>query len=234
MTSEPSFWQEVIRFIPKVASKFPITLSMVVVSLILGVLLGIALAFINYFKVPVLHQLAVVFISFIRGTPEIVQIFIVYYGVPPLVESVSGVVLGNDSSIALVTLAFSLNVSAYLAELFRGALQSVPVGQLEAGVVCGLTRSQVFRRIIIPQAARYALPTFGVLVVLQFQGTALASTVGVMDMLGKAVALGNATYRVLEGYVAAAVIFVAISLLLTALFQWLDRRLTYGGSGVRR
>ncbi|KAB7786539.1 amino acid ABC transporter permease [Bifidobacterium cebidarum] len=221
-------WNGFIHFIPKIAAQLPMTLLIVGGSLAIGVLLGLLLAFVRVFSIPVAKQIAIVFTSFVRGTPEIVQVFIVYYGLPLLVQSITGVDIDALSALYFVIVAFGINTAGYLAELFRGALESVPRGQYEAGEAAGLTRGAIFRRIVIPQAAKFALPGFGVNVVYLFQSTSMAAAVGVMDMMGKAANLGSATGRLLQSYAAAAVLFIIISIVLQWAFTLLDKRVTFG------
>lgn len=216
----------VLSFLPKIVVQLPVSLLIVGFSLFIGVVLGVALALARIAKVPVLSQIAVVFVSFIRGTPEIVQVFIVYYGVPLLVEGLTGVNIDGLPALYFVILAFGLNQSAYASELFRGALLAVPAGQYEAGAASGLTRWQTYWRIAIPQAAVFAMPGFGNQVVYMFQDTALAASLGVLDMMGKAMTLGSASGQQLNAYAAAAIPFVIISLVLALVFRFMSDRIS--------
>lgn len=221
---------------PKILGAFPTTLLIVAFALLIGCVVGMLVAFVRVHRIPVLSQIAAVYVSFLRSTPEIVQLFIVYYGVPLLIGSLLHVDLDNVDALYYVIIAFGINESAFLAELFRGGLEAVPVGQYEAGASIGLTRWQTFRRVIIPQAVRTVIPGFGIETIVLFQNTSLAATLGVADMVGKAQMLGVATYHYLEGYVAAAVVFIVVSIVLEVLFQYLSRRFSYSrdaGRGVR-
>lgn len=213
---------------PKVLGALPATLLIVVTALAIGGLLGLLIAFVRVHRIPVLDQLAVVYISFVRSTPEIVQLFIVYYGVPLIAQALTGVDLSAVEALYFVLIAFGINQSAYLAELFRGGFEAVPAGQYEAGDAVGLTRFQTFRRVIVPQAVQLIIPGLGITIIALFRNTSIAATLGVADMMGKAGLIGAATYHYLEPYVAATIIFLVISIALELLFRQLNKRVVFG------
>lgn len=208
---------------PAVLSALPTTLVMVFAATVIGTILGLLIALIRIWRVPVLSQIAVVYISFMRGTPMIVQLFLAYYGVPLLVGSITGQNLNSVNALYFAIIAFSINQSAFLAELFRGGLEAVSKGQVEAGESIGLTSWQIYRRVIIPQALRMVLPGYTVQFVWLLQGTSLASTISVVDMMGKAQQLGVSTYHVVEPYIAAAAVFVVLSIGFESLSHVIDR-----------
>lgn len=208
---------------PAVLSALPMTLLLVFAATILGTMLGLIIALVKIWRVPVLTQIFAVYISFLRGTPMIVQLFLAYYGVPMLIEGLTGENLNNVSPVVFAVIAFSINQSAFLAELFRGGVESVPKGQVEAGSAIGLTNWQIYRRIIIPQAVRMILPGYTVQFVWLLQGTALASTISVVDVMGKAQQLGTSTYHVVEPYLSAAVLFIIMSVLCDSFATMINR-----------
>lgn len=212
-----------VEYFPKILFRFPITLLIVLVSVGGGSLLGFFLAVVRVFRVPVLKQLSALYISFIRGTPIIVQLFIVYYGLP-LVLLPLGVDIVRWNKLFFVLVTYLLNDGAFLAELIRSAIESVPRGQLEAAYSIGLTTGQAYRRILLPQAFRNAAPAYGVRIIGSFQSTAMAFTLGIIDMMGQVKAIGTRTNRVLEGYVDTAIIFIVVSLLLEQFFAVLNRK----------
>ena len=112
-----------------------------------------------------------------------------------------------------------------MSEIIRSSIESVPKGQLEAAASVGLTTFQTYKRIIIPQAFKIAAPAFGTRVIGSFQATAMAFTLGIIDIMGQVKAIGTRTNRVLEGYVDAAIIFIIVSYLLERLFTWMEHRL---------
>lgn len=212
-------WEYVVSFFPKIVSALPITLLIVFVASFIGMLLGLGIAFIRMERIPVLSQISRVFVSFIRGTPVLVQLFLVFYGLPLLFPSI-----GELQNIEYVYITYGLNTAAFFSEIFRSAILSVPVSQKEAAASIGLTKSQTYWRIILPQAVRIALPATGTMIVNLLQDTSLAFSLGVIDVIGKVRALAALTYHSLEGYFIAALIFIFLSIVLEQLFAWLGRR----------
>ncbi len=226
-------WEYVVSFFPKILAAVPTTLLIVLVASVIGMLLGLAIAFARIEKVPLFSQLGRVFVSFIRGTPIIVQLFLVFYGLPVLVETLGGSLAGL-SKLDYVFITYGLNTAAFFAEIFRSALLSVPVSQKEAAAAIGLTKLQSYRRVIVPQAVRIALPATGTMIVNLLQDTSLAFSLGVIDVIGKVRALAALTYHSLEGYFIAAIIFIVLSLVLERLFGWLERRYQFRAPKVVR
>ena len=214
----------VFAYFPAIVSRFHITLLIVVVAITAGLLLGLLIALVRMYKVPVLSQLAVVYVSFIRGTPIIVQLFIIYYGFPLLLELV-GIDINQWEKLYFVLVAYGLNNAAFMSEIIRSAILSVPAGQREAAYSVGLRRWQALRRVILPQAFLTAFPVFGTRVVNTFESPSLAFTLGILDMIGQAQAIGHRTYHELEGYVVLAIIFIVVSLLLEKIFTSAEKRL---------
>lgn len=221
--------ERVVQYFPKILAGFPTTLLIVAVAMLVGILIGIMVAFVRMNRIPVLHQIAGIYISFVRGTPQIVQLFLVYYGVPVLVNALFGLNINRLDAIYFVLAAYRLNEGAYLSELFRGGLDAVPAGQYEAGYAIGLTKVQTFLRVVAPQASRIVLPSLGVELIQLFQGTTLASSVGVRDLMGRAQLMATTTRHSTENYFCAAMIFVVISIFLEFLFQKINKRLDYSG-----
>lgn len=214
----------VFEYFPAIISRFHITLLIVVVAIAAGLLLGLVIALIRMYKVPVLSQLTVLYVSFIRGTPIIVQLFIIYYGVPLLLDEI-GIDVSQWEKLYFVLIAYGLNNSAFMSEIIRSAISSVPAGQREAAYSVGLSRWQALRRVILPQAFLTAFPVFGTRVVNTFESTSLAFTLGIIDMIGQAQAIGSRTYHELEGYVVLAVIFIVVSLSLEKIFTAAEKKL---------
>ncbi|MGY0837648.1 amino acid ABC transporter permease [Aerococcus urinaeequi] len=215
-------WEYVESFFPKILSALPITLAIVAVATAVGMVLGLLIAFIRIEKIPVLSQISQVFVSFIRGTPILVQLFLVYYGLPIIFTA-----LANIEKIDYVYITYGLNTAAFFSEIFRSAISSVATDQKEAAASVGSTRGQTYRRIILPQAVRIAIPATGTMIVSLLQDTSLAFSLGVIDVIGKVRALAALTYRSLEGYFVAAIIFIVLSILLERLFTWLTKRFQF-------
>jgi L-cystine transport system permease protein len=221
-------------YFPKILSKFPVTINIVLVSIVIALALGTLIAVIRIRKIPVLSQASAVYVSFVRGTPIIVQLFLVYYGVPLFLTALFG---SNPTSgwnkLVFVYLAYGLNEAGFLSEQIRAAIQSVPAGQTEAGYTVGLSGAQVFFRVVFPQAFRILLPGFSTMLVGLLPATALAYMVGVTDMMGMVNRLGVLNLHSLEGYFDAAVIFVVASILLERVFVRLIKKLDYERKAVK-
>jgi L-cystine transport system permease protein len=212
------------EYFPIILSRLPVTLSIVALATVIGIILGVLIAVVRINRLPVLNELALVLISFIRGTPIIVQLFIVYFGVPVLLGLV-GINANRWDKFIFVNITYAMSTGAFMSEIIRGALNSVDPGQREAAYSVGLTGWQTFRRIIAPQALLVALPSFSVTILMLLQNTSLGFTIGLVDVVGQVRAIGIRTYHVFEGYVGAALIFVALSLILNKLFSITEKRL---------
>ncbi len=216
----------VIEYFPQILSRLHITLIIVITATLFGVILGTLIALIRIHRIPVFNQTACVFVSFIRGTPIIIQLFIVYFGLPMVLLKI-GIDIVRWDEFYFVLVTYILNASAFLSEIIRAAIQGVDVGQSEAAYSVGLTKFQTFYRITAPQALATALPSFSANTVNLLQNTSLGFTIGVIDLIGKVKAIGVRTYHTVEGYIGAAIIFVILSLALQKLFNYLEIKVNF-------
>ncbi|WP_099204509.1 amino acid ABC transporter permease [Scatolibacter rhodanostii] len=226
-------WERLWEYFPDIMAKFPVTLRIVLVAFGTGLLLGCLLAAIRIKKIPVLSQVVAVFLSYIRCTPVICQMFVIYFGTPVLLGAI-GIDTSEIDSVVYVLVAYGLNMSGFIGETIRSSVLAVPVGQVEAGQACGLTGLQTLWQITAPQAFRIALPMLGTTFVSLFQATALAYMVGVVDMMGKAASLGNRTGHPLEGYIACAIVFAVISIVLEQVFMRISRHLDFDNKRMKK
>jgi L-cystine transport system permease protein len=228
MTGDFFSFQRVIEYFPKVLSRLPVTLHIVLVSISIALVLATFIAVVRIKKLPVLSQLAATYVSFVRGTPILVQLFLVYYGVPLLLTWLIGNNITSEwNKLIFVYIAYGLNEAGFLSEHIRAAILSVPIGQTEAGYSVGLSHSQTFFRIIFPQAFRVLLPGFSAMLVGLLPATSLAYMLGVSDMMGKVKAIGTVTFHTLEGYFCAAIIFVVASFILEHIFNRMIHQFDY-------
>lgn len=211
------------EYFPKILSRLHITLGIVLLATLIGFLLGTILALFRLYKVPVLNQLTLLFVSFNRGTPVIVQLFIVFYGLPILLLLV-GVDINRWDKLNFVIIAYGLNAAAFMSEIIRAAIMSVSVGQTEAAYSVGMTRYQAFIRIVAPQSVVIALPSLGTNMVGLLQDTSIAFSLGIVDVIGKVRAIGANTYHTMEGYIGASIIFIILSIMLEKLFSFIEKR----------
>lgn len=196
---------------PQIIKAFPITFFIVIVSTIAGLLLGLLLAIIRLEKVPLLNLLTIVYTSFIQGTPVIVQLFIVYYGVPYLL-SLAGVDTADVSKLTFMYIAYSLNTAAYMGEIIRASITNVPQHQFDAAYSLGMSKVQTYRHYIIPQAIKEILPNLELTIVSLLQNSSLATYLGIYDIMGKAQLVGANTAHQIEASIDAAVIFIILSI----------------------
>ena len=211
----------------------PRTFALAAVILILGILLGAVLAFVKMKPIPIVTPLVRLFISYMRGVPLIVHLFVMMYSLPNAgvsLLSVFGVTMSAHEfpSLVIVILTYSLLESAVESENIRGAFQSIDPKQIEAGQSIGMTRSQNLRRIIIPQALNVAIPLFLNAFLKNIKGLSLAFTVGVVDILAQARYAAALSYRYLESYVAAALVYWLICGILQVIFNRVELKLQFG------
>lgn len=219
-------WNLVISYFPQIFSKLPVTLLIVGIATIIGLILGALIAFIRIERIKILDMIAAVFVSFIRGTPILVQLYVVYYGVPTLLMIV-GIDASQWNKIYFLYITYGLNTAAFQSETIRAAFLSVPPLQKEACIACGFTKNQAYRNVIIPQAVSVAIPSFGTTTITLLQDTSLAFTIGVIDVVGEARAIGASSFHTMEGYVDAAIIFVVLSFVLEKAFSFLENKVNF-------
>ncbi|KPG71302.1 amino acid ABC transporter permease [Enterococcus sp. RIT-PI-f] len=219
-------WDIVQRYFVSILKAFPLTVLIVAVACLIGFFLGAIVAIIRVEKVPIANQIVIVFVSFLRGTPILVQLFVVFYGLPVLLETV-GLSIEGWSKLTYVFIAYGLNCSAFFSEIIRGAILAIPKGQIEAARSIGLSQWRCYSRIVLPQAFRIAIPNFGVALVGLLQDTSLAFSLGIVEVMGKVRSIAALTYRNTEVYLIAAIIFIVASYLLKGIFQWIDQRIIY-------
>lgn len=220
-------WSLVGKDFPRLVAVLPVTLMIVLIATIIGLLLGSLIAFLRIERIPVLSQIAAVFVSFVRGTPILVQLYIVYYGVPILLQSALHIDISGWNKVMFVYIAYGLNTAAFQSETIRASIQSIPRTQTDACIACGLTKRQTYMKVIFPQMIRVAMPSFGTTTIALLQDTSLAFTIGVVDVVGRARALGAATFHTMEAYAGAAVIFVALSFILERVFAAIERNMSF-------
>lgn len=207
-------------------------LKVLLFATLFGIVLGLLITAVRRKKLPVLYQIVTVYISFMRGTPMLVQLMIIYYGLPILLDPIFGVRIERTWEPAIFAyVTFILNQGAFLSSIFMGAIEAIPRGQSEAAYSVGLNGMQTFFRIVAPQAVRIALPPFGTDFIGVMHNASLIYVIGVLDMLGRAKAIGTATGHILEAYLFVAVVFVLISIGMRILFGYLNRRLDYRNRG---
>lgn len=203
--------------IPQLLSYLHITIWILIASLVIGSTLGLFIALPRIYKVPVLSQIAAVYISFMRGTPILIQLFLVFYGIPALLQLIH-IDVSRMAPLVFVIITYSLSTAASFSEMMRGAINSVDKGQTEAAYSIGMSGKQTFTRIVLPQALVVAFPNFGNLVIGSLKDTSLAFTIGVMDMMGRGDTIIAATAHAVEVYIALAIIYYLVAIILEKFF----------------
>lgn len=202
-----------------------ITLQLTFLALAIGFCIGLPFGLARARRVPYLSPAINAYVYLFRGTPLLVQTFLIYYGLSQfewIRDGWAWIYLRSAWWCALI--AFSLNSGAYATEIIRGAIQSVPKGDLDAARALGLRPLLVNALILIPVALRRALPQYGNEVVFMLHGSAVASVITLQDILGAGRTLNAKFYLAYEGFVTAALLYMAITFVLVAIFRGLERR----------
>jgi His/Glu/Gln/Arg/opine family amino acid ABC transporter permease subunit len=217
-------FEYMIESIPRIAAGIPISLSIACVAFLVGAVIGFAIALIKMHNIPVLRQMAGVYVSFMRGTPLLVQLFLSYYGLPLVLRYLGEaygwqIDISQVPAIVFMYVSFSLNVGAYLSETIRAALISVSKGQIEAAASVGMTTVQTLRRIIIPQAAVVAIPNMGNTFIALLKDTSLAFAASVPEIMGQAKITAARTSNFFEAYIIAALMYWIICIVFEQLMR---------------
>ncbi|HEY9119677.1 MAG TPA: amino acid ABC transporter permease [Marinobacter sp.] len=209
-----------LGLVPVLLTYLPLTLQLAGIGMVLALILACLFAVIRVLRIPVLNQLTIVFISFFRGTPLLVQLFLFYYGLPQLVSALT-VIDGVTATIMGLTMHFS----AYMAESIRAAIVGVDRSQTEAALSIGMTNGQMMRRIVLPQATRVALPTLMNYFIDMIKATSLAFTLGVTELMGATQKEAAGSFLYFEAFIVAAVMYWIVVELLSKLQHYLEIRL---------
>lgn len=193
-----------------------LTLRLTITSLIIGCLIGLIVAFLRISSNKWLNKLATIYIGLIRGTPLIVQIAILYFGIASVV---------TFSQFWAGALALAIHNGAYIAEIFRGSIQSIDKGQMEAARSLGMSYPLAMRRIILPQAFKFSIPPLGNQFIIGLKDSSLVAYVGMSDLWGSGLSEAASNYRQLETYMVVGIYYLALVLLFSFLLRKLERRM---------
>jgi len=209
-----------LGLVPVILGYVPLTIGMALAAMVGALMLASLMAVERVVRVPVLDQFVQLFISFFRGTPLLVQLFLFYYGLPQVLPVLAGI---NGVTAAIIGL--TLHFSAYMAESIRAAILGVDRSQWEAAQAVGMTQTQSMRRIILPQAARIAAPTLVNYFIDMIKSTSLAFTLGVTEMMGATQKEAAGSFLYFEAFLVVAVLYWAIVEMLSFLQKRLELRL---------
>ena len=213
---------------PKLLSATLVTLKLVSASLLLGIFLGTLFAILRTGKNKFLKAFSYYYSYIFRGTPMLVQLFIIYFGLAQieyLRSSFLWVILKEPYWCAII--AFALNTGAYTSEIIRSAFETIDKGTIEAGESLGISNSKIFYKIKLPIALRQSLPAYGNEMILMLKGTSLASTVTLMDLTGVAKFIISTTYKPVEIFIVAGSIYLLITFLIHSLIKFLEKKYSF-------
>ena len=214
--------------LPKLLSAAVITLKLLSLSLFFGIFIGLIFAILRLNKRPIINKFAYGYSYVFRGTPLLVQIFIIYYGLGQIEyfrSTFLWVIFKEPYWCAII--AFALNTGAYTSEILRSAFQTIKPGIIEAGKSLGISNKIIFYKIQIPLAIRQSLPAYGNEIILMMKGTSLASTVTLMDITGVAKHIVSTTYKPLEVFLLAGGIYLFMTFIIHNLIKYLEKKYSF-------
>ena len=217
-----------ITSFPKLINATYITLKLLSLSLLFGLFLGLFFAILRLNKNYIINRFAYCYSYIFRGTPLLVQIFIIYFGLGQIEyirSSILWVILKEPYWCAII--AFTLNTGAYTSEILRSAFQTIKPGFIEAGKSLGIQSKIIFFKIQIPIAIRQSLPAYGNEIVLMLKGTSLASTVTLMDITGVAKYIISTTFKPVEVFIVAGGIYLFLTFLIHNLIKYLEKKYSF-------
>jgi L-cystine transport system permease protein len=222
----------------EILKALPLTLVLTFVPLIIGFGIGLVTAFARIYKVKYIYRLLDFYVSFLRGTPILLHIFLIYWGLPFIIDRLSAYYgwsfkSASIPSLLIVLTAFSITAGAYMSEIIRSGIMSVNRGQIEAAYAVGMSTTQALRRIVLPQAIGVILPNLCNIFVGFLHSSSLAFTVSQMELLGKANVVASVSLKFLEAFIAAAFIYWGLTLLAERLTAFLEKKVNaYNRGGV--
>jgi len=217
-----------ISSFPKLLNATLVTLKLLSLSLIFGLILGLFFAILRLNKNILLNKFSYFYSYVFRGTPLLVQIFIIYFGlgqIEILRSSFLWIILKEPYWCAII--AFSLNTGAYTSEILRSAFETINKGFIEAGDSLGISKKIIFYKIQIPIAIRQSLPAYGNEIILMLKGTSLASTVTLMDLTGVAKYIISTTFKPIEVFIVAGGIYLFMTFIIHNFIRYLEKKYSY-------
>lgn len=213
------FFEELIRTLPFFFDATLVTLQITAAAILIGTVIGLFFALLKISKLPGAKAIADIYITLIRGTPLIVQIFVLFFGFSQIIQL---------SAFWSASLALAVHNSAYIAEIFRGSIQSIDKGQREAGRSLGMTSGLTMRRIILPQALRRAVPSLGNQFIIALKDSSLAAFVAIDELFNVARFLVSGTYLTMETYIIVAIYYLVLVMIFTGIVNFIEKKLANG------
>lgn len=204
-----------------------ITLIVSILTIIFGLLCGILMAFMKMSRIKILKIIANIYVEFIRGTPVLVQIFLVYYGLPIMGVQVPSIVIGgvDISRIVSGTLALVINTTAYVCEIVRGGIESVDYGQTEGALALGMKPSRAMLAIVFPQAMKNILPSLGNEFITIIKTSSQISVIGIADLMYTADTIRGISFKPMEPLILVALIYFVITFIISTLLRHFEKNM---------
>lgn len=212
-----NFFEQAVENLPKFGGSVWITLTLSITSIVFGMIIGVIVCAMKMSKLKLLRGIATGYVAIIRGTPLLLQLFFIFYGLPQ-----AGIFF---NSYVTAVLGLSLHNGAYISEIFRGAILAIPFGQNEAASALGMTKAQAFFHVTFPQAFKAAVPSLGNQFLLAILDSSLASVITITEIMMKAKQMAAATFEIFAIYFDAALIYMALTYALGYLLKKLEERL---------
>jgi L-cystine transport system permease protein len=224
-----------LKLFQQIVERLPITLTLLLLSILFGILLGFVIAFARMQKRKIPYAAATFYLSFMRCTPTIVQLFLVFYGLPQLLL-LFGIDVNNWDTMIFAVITFSLHSAAFFSEVIRSAYLAVGTSQQEAANSVGMSYGQTLRRIILPQALGIAIPNLSNNVIILLKETSLAFSIGITDIMGQVqIIIGN-NYgtNVFQVYILVAILYWILSIIIERGFLRLEKTYKKGHVGIAK
>ena len=206
-------------WLPQLLEGAELTVLATIFTMITASVLGLALALIRIAHIPVVHQIIIAYVEIFRGLPTIVILFLAYFGLPSVGIGLSG----NPVIVGII--ALSVNLSAYLSEVFRAAISAIDPGQMEAALSVGISPTQSYGRIVLPQALLIAVPSLGSFLIGLLKDTSLLSFISVTELMKSGNDIVATTFLAFQVYILVGIMYVILSLVSSRLVLWVERRL---------
>lgn len=207
-----------------------VTIAVTICALAIALAIGLAMCLMGMSKIKPLSWISKFYIWIIRGTPFIVQLFVIYFSIPQLMQAI-GFARFNISEFAAATATLALNAGAYIAEIFRGGISAIDKGQMEAARSLGLSKSRAMIKVILPQAFKISVPSLCNQFIITLKDSSLAYTIGLAEIVYSGRQYAMATYKVFATYIMIGVAYLIIITILSALIKMIERRLDVGNKG---
>jgi polar amino acid transport system permease protein len=223
---KPDPYLRILSFVPDgIGATFAVTLTSIGFALVIGLFAGLGRISHN----PVINKIATVYVEIIRGIPLLVQLFYIYYALPPLFKQLRLDKFIHLDGPSAAVLAMSICYGAYMAEIFRAGIQAVPKGQMEAALALGMNRGQALRHIILPQTIRIILPPIGNEFIALLKDSSLVSILAVSDLLRRGREFASTSFMYFESYTVIALIYLVMTLFFSRLVALMEERLRHRG-----